>query len=139
MNPSRSWCHSASGGAAGWAPTWVCSPPDRLCDRTRILVEDARNALLVSAASAWEIALKYRLGKLPLPEPPASYVPDRMGRSGTTALPVEHAQVLRTADLPDHHEDPFDRIRIAQAQLLGLTIITADEQLSAYDVAVVAA
>jgi PIN domain nuclease of toxin-antitoxin system len=118
---------------------WMQSDPDRLGDQTRAIVQDVGNTLLFSAASAWEIAIKYRLGKLRLPEPPASYVPDRMRRSGTSALPVDHAHTLRTADLPDHHRDPFDRVLIAQAQLLDLSIITADAQLSAYDVTVVAA
>ncbi|MGB9304164.1 MAG: type II toxin-antitoxin system VapC family toxin [Mycobacterium sp.] len=118
---------------------WMQSDPDRLCDETRAIVQDVRTGILFSAASAWEIAIKYRLGKLPLPEPPASYVPDRMRRSGTSPLPVDHPHTLRTADLPDHHRDPFDRILVAQAQLLDLTIITADDQFSAYDVAVVAA
>lgn len=118
---------------------WIQSDPDRLSDETRAIVQDVRNTILFSAASAWEIAIKYRLGKLPLPESPASYVPDRMRRSGTSLLPVDLAHTLKTADLPDHHRDPFDRVLIAQAQLLDLTIITADDQLAAYDVAVVAA
>ncbi|CAM3422496.1 twitching motility protein PilT [Mycobacterium intermedium] len=118
---------------------WMLSDPDRLCDETRAIVQDVRNSVLLSAASSWEISIKYRLGKLALPEPPASYVPDRMRRSGTSPLSIDHAHTLRTADLPDHHRDPFDRILIAQAQLLDLTIITADDQLSAYDVAVIAA
>ncbi len=118
---------------------WMQSDPDRLRDETRALVQDVRNNVLFSAASAWEIVVKYRLGKLRLPEAPASYVPDRMRRSGTSPLPVEHAHVLRGAELPDHHRDPFDRLLIAQAQLLGLSIVTADDKLSAYDVAVVAA
>jgi PIN domain nuclease of toxin-antitoxin system len=115
------------------------SQPDRLSVETRAMVQDVRISILFSAASAWEIAIKYRLGKLPLPEPPASYVPDRMRRSGTSPLPVDHAHTLRTAELPDHHQDPFDRVLVAQAQLLGLAIITADDQFSAYDVAVIAA
>jgi PIN domain nuclease of toxin-antitoxin system len=118
---------------------WMQSDPDRLRDETREIVQNVRFSILLSAASAWEIAIKYRLGKLPLPEAPASYVPDRMRRSGTSPLPVEHAHTLRTAELPDRHKDPFDRVLIAQAQLLDLAIITADEQLSAYDVAIVAA
>ncbi|WP_204079982.1 type II toxin-antitoxin system VapC family toxin [Mycobacterium riyadhense] len=118
---------------------WMQSDPDRLSDETRAIVADVRNNILFSAASAWEIAIKYRLGKLALPEAPASYVPDRMRRSGTPMLPIEHAHVLRTAELPDHHRDPFDRVLVAQAQLLDLTIVTADDQLSSYDVAVVAA
>ncbi|MFY2861267.1 PIN domain-containing protein [Mycobacterium sp. THU-M104] len=62
-----------------------------------------------------------------------------MRRSGTSALPVDHAHTLRTADLPDHHRDPFDRVLLAQAQLLDLMIITAGNQLSAYNIPVVAA
>jgi PIN domain nuclease of toxin-antitoxin system len=115
------------------------SDPERLCDETRAIVRDVRNTILLSAASAWEIAIKCRLGKLLLPEPPTSYVPDRMRRSGTSPLSVDHGHVLRTAELPDHHRDPFDRVLVAQAQLLDLTIITADQQLSAYDVPVVRA
>lgn len=118
---------------------WMQSDPDRLRDETRALVQDVRNHVLLSAASGWEIAIKYRLGKLRLPDAPTSYVPDRMRRSGTSPLPVEHAHVLRTAELPDHHRDPFDRVLIAQAQLLDLSIVTADDKLSAYDVAVVTA
>lgn len=118
---------------------WMQSDPDRLRDESRAILQEIRNSIFFSAASAWEIAIKHRLGKLQLPEAPASYVPDRMRRSGTSPLPVEHAHTLRTAELPDHHRDPFDRLLVAQAQLLDLTIITADEQFSAYDVAVVGA
>lgn len=118
---------------------WMQSEPDRLRAESRAIIEDTRNPLLLSAASAWEIAIKHRLGKLALPEPPSSYVPDRMRRSGTAALPVEHAHALRTTELPDHHRDPFDRLLIAQAQLLDLTIVTVDKKFSAYDVAIVVA
>jgi PIN domain nuclease of toxin-antitoxin system len=118
---------------------WMQAEPDRLGTTSRALVEDSANELLLSAASAWEIAIKYRLGKLPLPQEPATYVPDRMRRSGVTPLPVEHAHTLRTAELPDLHTDPFDRILIAQAQTLRVPIITVDEHIPAYDVAVITA
>lgn len=116
---------------------WMQAAPARLSPAARALLEDVENELLLSAASAWEIAVKYRLGKLPLPEPPVTYVPDRMRRSGTTPLPVEATHALRTSELPDHHGDPFDRLLIAQAQLLDVPIVTVDEQIPAYDVAVV--
>ncbi|MCV7379825.1 twitching motility protein PilT [Mycobacterium alsense] len=118
---------------------WIQSDPDRLREDTRILVEDVRTTLFFSAASAWEIAIKYRLGKLALPDSPGLYVPDRMRRSATFALPVDPGHALRTAELPDHHRDPFDRLLIAQAQQLDLTILTADTQFSAYDVAIIPA
>ncbi|WP_078748490.1 type II toxin-antitoxin system VapC family toxin [Mycobacterium tuberculosis] len=60
-------------------------------NETRAIVQDVRNSILLSAASAWEIAINYRLGKLPPPEPSASYVPDRMRRCGTSPLSVDHA------------------------------------------------
>lgn len=118
---------------------WMQTDPARLGVATRELVEDVTNELLLSAASAWEIAIKYRIGKLKLPESPITYVSDRMRRSGTAPLPVEPAHALRTCELPDHHNDPFDRLLIAQAQLLDIPIMTVDERIQAYDVAVIAA
>lgn len=118
---------------------WMQTTPERLRATTLGLIENSTNELLLSAASAWEIAIKYRLGKLWLPQPPAQYVPERLRRSRTTALGIEHAHVLRTAQLPDHHRDPFDRILVAQALTLDVPIISADEQLTAYDVGIVPA
>lgn len=117
---------------------WMQADPGRLRDETREMAEDMANELLLSAASAWEIAIKYRIGKLPLPEPPTKYVPERMRRSGTTPLHVEPVHALRTSELPDHHNDPFDRLLIAQAQVLRIPIVTVDKQIDAYDVEVVA-
>ena len=94
---------------------------------------------LFSAASGWEIAIKYALGKLPLPEPPDQYVPDRMQSSGVDALPIRMEHALRVAQLPAHHRDPFDRLLIAQAQIERVPLLTADSQLSLYDVALLPA
>lgn len=113
---------------------WLQTTPERVPDGVVGLLADRANTLLLSAASSWEIAIKYRLGKLLLPEPPAEYVPDRMRLTGVTPLPVEHAHALRVADLPLHHHDPFDRLIVAQAQLLGVPIVTADPQFAAYEV-----
>lgn len=118
---------------------WMQADPTRLRDETRHIAEDMANELLLSAASMWEIAIKYRIGKLPLPEPPTTYVPERMRRSGTTPLAVEPVHALRTSELPDHHNDPFDRLLIAQAQILRIPIMTVDRQIRAYDVEVVTA
>lgn len=118
---------------------WLQSDPDRLPASVRDMVEDRGVELLLSAASAWEIAIKYRLGKLLLPQDPATYVPDRMRRSGTTPLSVEHAHVLRVSELPDHHRDPFDRLLVAQAQILDVPIVTADSQFERYQVTVLQA
>ncbi len=113
---------------------WMQVDPERFSDESRRLIEDPDNELLLSAASSWEIAIKYELGKLPLPEPPASYVPGRMQASGTAPLPVEHSHALHVAELPDHHRDPFDRLLVSQAMLERLVLLTADRQLEPYDV-----
>lgn len=113
---------------------WLQTTPERLRPEVGELLADRTNTLLLSAASSWEIAIKHRLGKLSLPEPPAEYVPNRMRLSGVTPLPVEHEHALRVAELPDHHNDPFDRLLVAQAQELAIPIVTADKQLSAYSV-----
>ena len=100
----------------------------------RALIEDERNELLLSAASSWEIALKWSIGKLDLPERPDRYVPARLAASATSGLAVSHAHALAVADLPRHHADPFDRLLVAQARAEGLTLITADRALGPYDV-----
>ena len=113
--------------------------PERFSPRGRRLVEDQRNVLYLSAASAWEIAIKHALGKLRLPEPPISYVPDRVAALGVQPLPIEHEHALHVATLPPHHRDPFDRLLVAQAQLDDLPILTADPLIEAYDVTTIAA
>jgi len=111
---------------------WLQASPERLAPEILRLLENPANDLFLSAASSWEIAIKYALGKLPLPEPPSRYVPRRMTASGCRGLAVEHAHALRVAELPAHHRDPFDRLLIAQAQLEKLVLVTVDRQFEKY-------
>ena len=113
---------------------WWLSTPDRLGEEVLRCVEDPANDVFLSAASSWEIAIKHALGKLPLPEPPARFVPERLRRDGILPLPIQHAHSLHVASLPQHHRDPFDRLLIAQAQLERMHLVTADSQLQAYEV-----
>lgn len=113
---------------------WMLTAPERLGHAAHQLVEDVGNALLLSAASSWEIAIKYSLGKLPLPQPPAVYVPGRMASTGVMALPITHQHALHVAALPAEHADPFDRLLVAQSQLESIPILTADDAFSRYDV-----
>ncbi len=113
---------------------WMETTPERFGDRALALVGDRGSELLLSAASSWEIAIKYAIGKLQLPLPPSQYVPDRMHRGGIAPLPVLHSHALRVAGLPAHHRDPFDRMLVAQAQCDGLTLLTADPLLRQYEV-----
>jgi PIN domain nuclease of toxin-antitoxin system len=117
----------------------MTSAPERFSARALRQVESADALLYLSAASAWEIAVKYALGKLRLPERPSEYVANYLRETRTSALPITAEHGAYVADLPPHHRDPFDRLLIAQAVLEGLPILTADPQIGRYDVEVIEA
>jgi PIN domain nuclease of toxin-antitoxin system len=112
---------------------WLQAEPERLGEH-RSVVEDRRNQLIVSAVSSWEIAIKHGLGRLPLPEPPERYVPERLRLIAAETLAIEHTHALAVAALPRLHRDPFDRLLVAQAKLLDVPILTADPQVAQYPV-----
>lgn len=112
---------------------WMQAEPEKLGPRARALVEDDATELLLSAASAWEIAIKVGLGKLELPERVSTYLPSRIQSSGVSPLAVSHAHAAGVADLPHHHRDPFDRLLISQALSEGVPILSSDPQLDPYD------
>jgi PIN domain nuclease of toxin-antitoxin system len=93
--------------------------------------------LVLSAVSSWEVAIKWAVGRMALPEPPVTYVPRMMQISGVGGLAVGHSHALAVATLPRHHADPFDRLLIAQSQLEAIPIVTADPVFDAYDVEIV--
>lgn len=113
---------------------WWLSTPERLGEEAQRCIEDPANKVFLSAASSWEIAFKYTLGKLPLPEHPTTFVPTRLRRDDIHSLPIQHAHALHVASLPQHHREPFDRLLVAQAQLERMLLVTADSQLQFYDV-----
>ncbi len=113
---------------------WLAGAPERFAREVLARLNDRDTALLFSAASAFEIAVKCAIGKLHLPAPPTSYVPEAMRRLGVQGLAVAPAHALRVAELPRHHRDPFDHLLIAQAQLETLTLVTADRALAPYEV-----
>jgi PIN domain nuclease of toxin-antitoxin system len=116
---------------------WMQVEPEKFSAEAHQLVASGANNLLFSAASSWEIAIKYALGRLPLPSSPREYVPDRIASSGVIPLPVHHGHAAGVAELPPHHRDPFDRLLIAQALLEGVPILTADRQFEPYEVEVI--
>jgi PIN domain nuclease of toxin-antitoxin system len=117
----------------------MVSEPERLSKQVRRRIINPANERVLSAVSAWEISIKYSIGKLELPQPPIEFVPSRMALTLATPLAVEFRHVLQASSLPFHHRDPFDRLLIAQAQLENLPILTADDQFSKYDVEVIRA
>jgi PIN domain nuclease of toxin-antitoxin system len=100
--------------------------------RTRLV--EPRAEILLSLVSAWELSIKYAVGKLRLSSPPVEFIPRNVSRQGVVMQPIELDHVLRVATLPMHHRDPFDRLLVAQAQALGATIVTADPAIARYDV-----
>ncbi len=118
---------------------WTLVSPDRIRPTTRTVLEDTHTDLYLSAASSWEIGIKYSLGKLPLPEPPEQFILPRLLRDRIESLPIDHRHAVAAAALPDHHRDPFDRMLIAQARAEGLTICTADGVFERYEVPILRA
>jgi PIN domain nuclease of toxin-antitoxin system len=114
---------------------WVISGSDELSARARNLVADPGNEVLLSVASAWEIGVKYALGKLPLPDEPLRFVPSERVRHGIASLPIDETAALNVARLPALHRDPFDRMLVSQAVLGGYTILTPDRQIAQYPAA----
>lgn len=112
---------------------WHLLDDPRLTPGPTAKIEADDVEVLVSVASFWEIAIKAALGKLEVPED----LPRRVEEFGfePLAIAVEHAWAVRR--LPNHHRDPFDRLLIAQAQVEGLSILTADPAFDGYDVKVV--
>ena len=118
---------------------WSLTAPERIAAQTLDLMSDMENQLYFSTASAWEIAIKYRIGKLPLPEPPGQFVPARLNRDGIVSLPVENRHALAVSELPLHHNDTFDHLLIAQAQIEKYHLVTHDEKMMKYDVEIICA
>lgn len=113
---------------------WWFTAPEQLNSKAIEQIVDSDNALFFSVASAWEIAIKVGIGKLPLPEPVDTYVASRMQLLGAKYLDIVFPHACRVATLPLLHRDPFDRILVAQAQIERMTLVTADEILTQYSV-----
>jgi PIN domain nuclease of toxin-antitoxin system len=111
---------------------WIVGGAKELSSRAREAFVDPANEAFLSAASAWEIAVKHRLGRLPLPEGPDQFVPSQREAHGIEPLPVDEESALHVARLPDLHRDPFDRLLVAQAIVGGLVLLTPDDDVRQY-------
>lgn len=115
---------------------WVLDTPE-LSDESRRILADGDNEIVVSVASSYEIVHKAQQGRLTLPDSPAEYVRSRITSNGFTTLAIELSHALRAGSLPRIHGDPFDRMLVAQAQVEGIPILTADPAIARYDVEVI--
>jgi len=115
---------------------WIVSGSEKFSGLARAAFLDSENERFLSVSSAWEMAIKYSLGRLPLPERPEVWVPRIREESGIEALPIDEESALHSSRLPLLHGDPFDRILVAQAIVHGMTILTPDEEIAKYAVRV---
>lgn len=113
------------------AALWWWRDLDRLGPGARAAIEDGED-ILVSSISAYEIALKWRLGKLPMIDDPLVNFPILMAQNDFQTLAMTESHALRAGLLPVQHRDPFDRIIAAQALEERLTVVTCDPQIAAF-------
>jgi PIN domain nuclease of toxin-antitoxin system len=111
---------------------WWNTESERLAPAAVRQIENPRNEVFLSAASVWEMAIKRRLGKLPLPEPVATYVARRLTSDSVRELPVSAGHAAGVETLDPLHKDPFDRLLVVQARHEGLRLLTVDPLVLAY-------
>lgn len=111
---------------------WFIGGNAKLPTEWRDTIRQPQHEVYLSVVSLWEAIIKYRLGKLPLPEPPEQYLPTQRVRHQIADLSLDEASVRHLAGLPAIHRDPFDRMLICQALEHQLTIITVDEVFQSY-------
>jgi PIN domain nuclease of toxin-antitoxin system len=109
---------------------WALEGSPKLSKTARSLIESSQNEVLVSAASAWEIAIKKALGRLSVPDD----LIEAIDASGFTRRPIGFAEVRRLESLPPLHADPFDRMLVAHALEESAAIITRDPAIARYAV-----
>ena len=105
---------------------WALAAPHRLPEAVRVLVADRRETLVVSAASAFEIATKHRLGRLPEAAALVHSFDEQVSRLGADLISIEARHAITAGSLDWAHRDPFDRMLAAQAMSEGLELVSAD-------------
>jgi len=97
-------------------------------------IRNPDNQVYLSIVSLWEIIVKYQIGKLPLPEPPQTFITSERQRHLMESLSLDEASVRHLAELPLLHRDPFDRMLICQAKANQMTLVTSDSAILQYTV-----
>src|SRR5262245_3757366 len=113
---------------------WWAVNDTRLSRQVHAFISDRSNAIMVSAATAWEIATKQRIGKLPVVQPLVEDMESYLEAEGFTAMDITLRHARLAGALPGEHRDPFDRMLAAQAQLEALPILSADEVFETFGV-----
>jgi PIN domain nuclease of toxin-antitoxin system len=114
---------------------WYITAHANLPTSWKSLLQDSGNDVYLSVVSVWEASIKFRIGKLALPEAPETFLPDQRLKHGFATLGLEEDAVRHLPNVPLLHRDPFDRMLICQALEHGLTLLTVDAAVRAYPVA----
>ena len=112
---------------------WWATEPERLSQRALSLLEDDDETPIISVVNLWEIQIKSAVGKLDL-EKPLSEIVSTFQDNGIEVLPIRTAHVMALSRLPNHHQDPFDRILMAQAITEDMAILSKDAAFKRYPV-----
>jgi PIN domain nuclease of toxin-antitoxin system len=115
---------------------WNLDDP-QLSETAREFISDGRNEIFLSAASVWEIAIKYSKERLELPDKLEQYVAQRLTRHRFSSLPIQMSHAAQVYRLPGFHTEPFDRPLVVQSQLEELPLLTADLQIARYNVHII--
>jgi PIN domain nuclease of toxin-antitoxin system len=113
---------------------WSNGAPERLNKQATAILSSGASEIYLSAASSWEIAIKFALRALRLPSPPSQFIPDALRILSIRSLEISHFHALTAGALPSHHRDPFDRMLVAQARSEDMVLLTADKIFAKYDV-----
>lgn len=113
---------------------WFVTADPKLSASAQRAIAIGSNEPLLSVASVWEIAIKVSIGRLPLPEPLHTFIPEQLRINRVEVSPIELRHTFEVARLPLHHRDPFARLLIAQAMVESLPIISADAVFDNYPV-----
>ena len=113
---------------------WSNGAPERLNKQATAVLSSGASEIYLSAASSWEIAIKFALRALRLPSPPSQFIPDALRILSIRSLEISHFHALTAGALPSHHRDPFDRMLVAQARSEDMVLLTADKIFAKYDV-----
>jgi PIN domain nuclease of toxin-antitoxin system len=113
---------------------WLVSGDSKLSATVSAVIRDPNNQVFLSTVSFWEISVKHSLGKLPLPQPPAQFIPQQREKHLIAPLPLDEAAVAHLGGLPALHRDPFDRMLVCQSQAHGLALASSDPLIRQYPV-----
>ncbi len=115
---------------------WSIGPEEKINKIAREILNDGGEEIYLSAVTSWELSIKMSLGKIHLPAPPGQCIPAFMAKQGLRPLSVSHIHAAKVYELPRYHEDPFDRLLIAQAIVEQMTVLTSDRAFGKYPVEV---